>query len=980
VRLHEFYVAGIRDDVFIVVGPRRVQARSLRNGNAVWITSDELLSRGATIAGRGVFGADRFLIPTSTDELIEISLQDGQVLNRRQVRFPLGNLVAVGGELISQNSTTLSVAYGEAALRPRVDEILKRDPDDFTALVRKAELLIEDDQRREALSLLDRARQLQPDNDEVLMLSVTAMLGTLRADPMSDDVDLATLESLIDRPEQQAELMVLRIEGLLAAIENDPDDDDADQRQTAMRLLRDFSSLLLREPSLRDAQNIVLPKLDRDLELGNWISARVADVCRDADATTRAKLSSVISEHLKDLTYRETGWMQQAVRHFAPLKEADSLRAALSERHLSLDDPLAAERIALGEGLATDEMIKTLPLELLTSLGEVYQSVRWAADVQAIENERLKRLDSMDSNDALAETDSFDVEKDTDTVNRNRQLENELRDLGLITASQWRDPNAWPSDVTLQWQSSRSPARAHPFTDRRYDNVQTTLGRSLLGWQVMRDSSGPLTLINPHGIGKMIGIRGWSQRSGTHREIIVSGGVMIVMTTSELIAIDLFQVLGPVNQPAIRWRRPHVGDGSEIAKRTSVPSPISNQVYRYRMNSVAANAAGGELRLGPVMTDRVYMMNGTELLCLDLLTGDVNWRTHDFLPGGVIVANADQVAIVSDRNQTITVLDARDGRRLESRPRRMETILASTPSHVLALTRLKTMRGWETQRPGTIASMLGTDADSSLSDTDSLAAPVWLECFDPLTGEKQITTWTSSSNVGIPETKTCHGYVEDGQFLTLIEDDGHVRVWDLIAGQSVADVNVTLTGRVDDFATMRLHDQLLLMPRTRSATRPQPAVGGSAAVHPLSQLHAISCPDQPEERLAIPGQHLWSRSFEKAFACTLTHPHMTPMIMINRGWPYTTSGRVTNRREMDVLALNVSDGTTLDSVEGKQVRASDNSLDTWIKLIAGRNEVRVDMQGEALTYQFAEPQRSKGDEPTTDSVDPEPTAAGDESS
>ncbi len=79
----------------------------------------------------------------------------------------------------SQGPTTLAVAFGEATLEPIVNRMLEEDPNDFEALVRKSELLIQRGQRDEALELLNRARAMEPDNDEVRMLSVEAMLGSL---------------------------------------------------------------------------------------------------------------------------------------------------------------------------------------------------------------------------------------------------------------------------------------------------------------------------------------------------------------------------------------------------------------------------------------------------------------------------------------------------------------------------------------------------------------------------------------------------------------------------------------------------------------------------------------------------------------------------------------------------------------------------------------------------------------------------------
>ena len=82
------------------------------------------------------------IVPTTANQIIRVSLEDGTVIGRRDTSYPLGNLVAAAGEVIVQGPTKLAVAYGEDSLEPLVNRMLEENPDDIEALVRKAELLI----------------------------------------------------------------------------------------------------------------------------------------------------------------------------------------------------------------------------------------------------------------------------------------------------------------------------------------------------------------------------------------------------------------------------------------------------------------------------------------------------------------------------------------------------------------------------------------------------------------------------------------------------------------------------------------------------------------------------------------------------------------------------------------------------------------------------------------------------------------------
>ena len=89
------YLAGIRDNKYLLVGSNRVRAFDLEKGTEVWTSPTGMLAAGQQIAGRGVFGDGDYLIPTTTNELIRLSLDTGEILQRRKTRYPLGNLVAV---------------------------------------------------------------------------------------------------------------------------------------------------------------------------------------------------------------------------------------------------------------------------------------------------------------------------------------------------------------------------------------------------------------------------------------------------------------------------------------------------------------------------------------------------------------------------------------------------------------------------------------------------------------------------------------------------------------------------------------------------------------------------------------------------------------------------------------------------------------------------------------------------------------------
>lgn len=71
------------------------------------------------------------------------------------------------------------------------------------------------------------------------------------------------------------------------------------------------------------------------------------------------------------------------------------------------------------------------------------------------------------------------------------------------------------------------------------------------------------------------------------KEAIINGGVMVLVTPTELICVDLYQLLQG-NGEAVLWRRDWSGDRRPIAKRRRYTTPFDDQVYRYQLLSSTA--------------------------------------------------------------------------------------------------------------------------------------------------------------------------------------------------------------------------------------------------------------------------------------------------------------------------------------------------------------------------------------------------------
>ncbi|SMP76458.1 Outer membrane protein assembly factor BamB, contains PQQ-like beta-propeller repeat [Neorhodopirellula lusitana] len=915
-RIKNLYLAGIRNDQYIIARADRVMGYDIHSGDEVWSTPNSMMRSSQRVSGRGVFGKTSYFLPTSTNELIEISIADGTVLSRRTVRFPLGNLIVVDGEIVSQGTTTLAVAYGQDSLEPIVDRILETDPDDFFATVRKAELLMELDQREPALALLAKARSIDPENDEVILLSVEAMLGSLREKQTLSDSDLNTLKTLIDRPDQKAELLVLQSTHLLQ---------NGDQTK-AFKLLLELSDLLAQYPSIDDQQSHILPLEGRQFRLSSWVSARVAEIASTGNEQVIQQIGQDLTDHLDQVTHVGQSNPGRRLEHFAPLASIiNSERQLLLNRYLRQGDYLACERLAWATELPTDDQAAKLGLTSLLALAKTYSRTAWSRDRNHIA-ELLQTRDGLQPNEMQNILDTLE----------------EFRAVGVS-----RNHVEWPSSVSLQWQSTRARPIHGLTSDRRYAKTVHLMGQTTVGWQAISDNN-PLALLEQNGIARTIPVEGLTARNSSDKEVTISGGLMLVLTPSELIAIDLFRVLAGGAEAPVRWRRSHSPDGQPVAKLRSETSKFGDEVYRYLTNTKTANADEAQLRLGPVLGDRLFLLQGNELACFHCVTGEPLWRSDIGAPGSGVVARDGRVAVLSERNNEVITFDWHDGRRIESKPLLISSMMTAIGSHALLVSKYDASQ---------------EESPSSLHD------PYIVEIFDPISMQRVRHRIASPVNLTDQDRTSGYGELIEGRYFTLLDNEGHATIWDVLSGKELADVNLPIRPKLFRLSTMRLQDRFLLLPRcklsqTTLRTVSSITVAGGASVQGVTSVHSIkvaqdngkpteaSQQTEPSDEFT-PSELTWSRSFDSARGVTTHQPYATPMLLLTRGHFYNISA-TSRRRELDVWGLNVENGETLVELEQKQINSPNSKIETDVRLLPHRNQILATVQSEMLTFTFSD--------------------------
>ena len=890
-RIHLRYLAGIRDGRFFLVGADRMQAYDVQTGRPVWSTDEGMVSAGQRISGRGMFGEDSYYLPTTTNQIVRVSLEDGSVLGRRSTDFTLGNLFAVEGRVFSQSATELSVALGERTLEPWVASRLAEDPDDLEATVRKAQLMIQRGDRAGALSLLESAREQAPDNDEVRMLSVLAMLGILREDPTADDDLYERLEELVDQPETRAELVSLRIR---AAIER------ADYREAISQLIG-LSSLVGGPTAFRDPFDAVGDEEHRQCSIDSWIAARATEIATQAPEDELASMNEILANELEPWSDGSNEILRRFVAHFGELEGTQPIRDELFKRFRTTGTPLEMERLSLGP--LSPERLGRLSDDRLVMLGEAYATGRFGADAARVAAELQARGNEDAAGRLRADPEVRPRESDAD---------------------------GWPDEVRMEWDSVRTVRRASSIASGiRYLPMTRLAGQRLRGWTVVRENANPLAIRDPNGFVSPITIEDDLRQGGDLPKSIVSGGVMIVVLGNQIVALDLFRTLD--NDPGgVLWTRSTAGDSGSIAKRRSVMNVFDDQVLIDVINTNVPSPVTAEFRVGPVTGNRLLILQGGELMCLDLMTSKLLWRNSDAPVGGAVVCDERHVAVVSPDTGEVVTFNLLDGEKRSTKPWEYGDVWASSDRYVLAY-----------------------EATDEQPDSTRRFD---VRLIDPIDDEVRLELRTAAANRRSEEVPAAYGQVLDGRYLTLFDTDGVATIWDLVRATEVARVEeLPKYPDLNGLQATLLDGQFLLMPRRRQLPR---GTGGTATLQTSNKPNHETV-DAVFAISTESGEVRWTREFDSPWGCTLAQPAATPVLTLTRAWSdFSNTG--SRKREVEVNAIDVVDGETL--AEGRrEFPSSANLIETVVTAQPGQQRVRCVIGSEELTLVFGESEEGSED-------------------
>lgn len=883
------YFGGVREGKMLLVGSDHVRAIDASSAQRLWDTPTEWLETGEHVAGVGVFGVQpagegaeplpAYFVPTTASRIIAVSLADGAVIASRQTQFPPGNLVALEGQLLCQSPTTLSAVYGERSLTKLTGATLESDPNNYDAVVWQAELLLQKGSLDESLRWLNRAREMNPDDVHVEDLSIRAMLNSLREDFSGNLKILPELEKLIYRPSDKVELRKLQVRAALQ---------EKDYKQAIGRLT-ELSDLVTADLSLKGLEKLGMNEPQLQVAMDDWIAARAAECVAGAGETGKGEIDQAVADFLGPLKTAQTTRLDRLFAHFGRLDGAATLADGLIDRYGTENNFLRLERLVLTAGDKTTETAAGLPEKRLTALIGAYARGGLVADAAKLWSE----LPAEKRTPELAESLGF-------------------KDPQIKWIDEGRVPEAWASKVRVVVPENENRIRGTVMGRPLIGKTKRLVGQTFKGWRVIGDQSSPLSLRDPMGIVFPITIS--SRREDPARQAAFSGGLMIAMSPSELIGVNMFEAVSGQGEP-ILWRRPLRGDGADGVKSKSSPTDFGDEVYRYIVNGSGGDAAG-ELVLGPILGNSFYVLQGGELVAYDAMTAEPRWRNLDTPGSGVIVASGNTVAIVAPGTQAtpgkIVTYDRYDGRRIAEQPFADFQVWASTDSKVLAYRNVS-----DQQRELVLLDPIS--GDKTLTHT-----------FDDVAGERRV-----------------FGRVIDGTYMVTLSAKGEILAWDIERGRKVAELKVDAIPNLRGVQVIARKEQLIVLPRTDET----PSEPNALSIHTHSGQDHVRVDGNVIAIGIEKGELLWTVPLgPQPWGCTLTQASGSPLLLLSRSkTKFETTG--TRAKTLDVMAIDTRDGKNIPSLD-QPIESFNNEIETLLTCQPSQQKVSVGVGSVRLEYVF----------------------------
>jgi outer membrane protein assembly factor BamB len=862
------FVACVHSGKIVLVGKNKLKAVKLADGAAGWTTTIDLGNETPT--GRGYYSGKHYFLPVTGQHLLKIDLDEGKIIGRAKTEVDLGNVVCYQDQLITQGPQTVAAFFLSEPLQARLEEDLKRNPNDLKALALKGQVLLQEGKTAESLDVLRQAHKQDPASEPIRSLLVKVMLALLRDDFTAHIGLTEELEQLVTDPVQRREALRWRVKGLT----------QMGQTWEAFESIMELADFELAGATTLNRAAGGLEYIDRDLAVrtDRWLQGRVQELLNAADSQTKAKMVAEIEVRLKRvLEAGNSNQLRVYLNLFGFQDASHAAKLALADQLIAADQLLEAELLA-GEmlGIADPPVAGAVRAALAT----LYEKAKRPELAARYYQELARGFGDVVCRDGLTGKQLAERAASIDSVKP------------YLAA-------VWPTGQTEVQQSpaaGASPDRNLGFGQRLSYAVQLShfAGAAPRGLKVQYDQSQQLSIRSD--LGHLLTNAALRTNDGTYRRYInipnnaltarAHGHLILVNFGAEVVAVDALRGERAAVD-SLLWRQ-ESADLDPVTTRSlyTAQRTINNPLVGTRYISYDST---GRLNFntGPLQMAGVCYQKGRQLICADLLTGQSIWERGNVPVQAEIFGDSELIFVADQAGDEVLVLSSIDGtlvgrRKIDRSDRRWTTF----GRNVLA---------WD---------QVGTTLKVRLYDA-------WQQDAEG----KRADLWTTQVAQG---TK---GFVIDGEEVALLEPSGQFTVVSLATGELKFAVPLDPEPSLDYIQVQRSKEQYILITNQNNPTPPP-----GLLVNPLSSANS------PQARVhgrvyafaRSTGKLQWQvPAFVAMHALPIDQPAESPLLFFVRNRTDVKEGG-NNRQAASVLCLDKRDGRVVfDNTAGPAANHSE---------------------------------------------------------
>ncbi|EDL58328.1 hypothetical protein PM8797T_17372 [Gimesia maris DSM 8797] len=295
------YLAGVVDNLILLVGLNGVHAVSLTNGKTVWSKSFD--SEAGLPSGQAVIADQRLHVPLQSGQIWTFDVKSGIILNKLfspHPGQPLGNLIIYQGQFLSLSAAGLVSFEQKQTFEAEIEQLKQQNASDPLVLFKESELLMMSHHHQQALTKLRRIDPQQlpaKRRPQYQALMIDCLTSIIRSNFQQYDELIPQLKQQVTSEKERIELQRLLVERARARKEF----------STALEFLLELATAPA-EATIKTGAT--------ETQIDCWIAGQAADLWQQATPEQQELFTQQIDERTRKILAADNDTRERFLQQF----------------------------------------------------------------------------------------------------------------------------------------------------------------------------------------------------------------------------------------------------------------------------------------------------------------------------------------------------------------------------------------------------------------------------------------------------------------------------------------------------------------------------------------------------------------------------------------------------------------------------------------------------------------------------------------